>query len=134
MDLYLLEGLELIPDIDFEHLRSFISNIPYFILIFNFSELNKKRRSFLPISLFFPYFLLGQTLCLVRTMVFAFVHLHLTTLGKPSKKCTNNEIVLIYFDPFPPPPNKDIKSKKIWYPSWPHTHRWIFCQRNLFFL
>ena len=27
MDLYLLEGLELIPDIDFEHSRSFLNDL-----------------------------------------------------------------------------------------------------------
>ena len=37
--------------------------------------------------------------------------------GKPSiKKCLNKEIVLIYLDPLPPSPNKEIKNKEIFVP------------------
>jgi len=31
-------------------------------------------------------------------------------------KCVNKEIVLIYLDPLPPPPNKEIKNKEIFVP------------------
>ena len=38
MDLYLLEGLELIPDIDFEHSRSFKNDLEHSKMIWDILE------------------------------------------------------------------------------------------------
>ena len=48
---------------------------------------------------------------------------NLHTLGKPLiKKCVNKENVLIYIDPLPPPPNKEIKNKEIFVPFLTPSH------------
>ena len=48
-----------------------------------------------------------------KTFYSTFMHSYLLREAFIKIKCMNKDIVSIYFDPLPPPPNKDIKNKDI---------------------